>query len=169
MADEVKARSERRLIAELLDYIERHLWGDDEGNEPEPRETCEVFAKARALLASPDLLSPVLVAARTLIHNARRFDYATPAEAERQAIADMRVLAAAIHAHDAVNGEALTFGSKVRAARLGKEVTLRNGARSIGVSPTYLSKLERHVLSEPPTSEVLERIAEVFKVDGRAN
>ena len=54
------------------------------------------------------------------------------------------------------------FGALVRREREAKEIGLREMAKMIGVSPTYLSKVERDEF--PPPAE--ERVKEIAKVIG---
>ena len=42
-----------------------------------------------------------------------------------------------------INEEAYKYGQKIKELRLQKEITLRNGARLLGVNVSELSKLER--------------------------
>jgi transcriptional regulator with XRE-family HTH domain len=57
-----------------------------------------------------------------------------------------------------------TFGVFVRRAREGKEIGLRAMAKMIGVSPTYLSKVERDEFS-PPTEDRVRAIAKIIDCD----
>ncbi len=61
-------------------------------------------------------------------------------------------------------GAILKFGAYVRQKREQRELGLREMAKIIGVSPTYLSKVERDEFSPPAEDKVL-RIAEVFDID----
>jgi transcriptional regulator with XRE-family HTH domain len=54
------------------------------------------------------------------------------------------------------------FGALVRREREAKEIGLREMAKMIGVSPTYLSKVERDEF--PPPAE--DRVKEIAKVIG---
>jgi predicted transcriptional regulator len=56
------------------------------------------------------------------------------------------------------------FGEFVRRHREAKEIGLREMAKMIGVSPTYLSKVERDEFT-PPTEDKVRKIAEVIKCD----
>jgi transcriptional regulator with XRE-family HTH domain len=56
------------------------------------------------------------------------------------------------------------FGAFIRAKREAKEVGLREMARMIGVSPTYLSKVERDEFT-PPTEGKVRKIAEIIGHD----
>jgi transcriptional regulator with XRE-family HTH domain len=61
------------------------------------------------------------------------------------------------------------FGSHVRALREAKrrvdrDFTLRRFAQAMGVSPTYLSRIERGEVSPPPAGRI-RRIAELLDVD----
>jgi transcriptional regulator with XRE-family HTH domain len=57
-----------------------------------------------------------------------------------------------------------SFGALVRREREAKELGLREMARMIGVSPTYLSKVERDEFS-PPAEDKVKRIAEILGRD----
>lgn len=57
-----------------------------------------------------------------------------------------------------------TFGSFVRGHREEKGLGLREMAGMIGVSPTYLSKVERDQF-DPPAEDKVIAIAEVLSVD----
>jgi transcriptional regulator with XRE-family HTH domain len=56
------------------------------------------------------------------------------------------------------------FGAFIRREREGKEIGLREMAKKIGVSPTYLSKIERDEFA-PPTEEKVRKIAEIIGHD----
>jgi transcriptional regulator with XRE-family HTH domain len=57
-----------------------------------------------------------------------------------------------------------TFGSVVRGRRQEREITLRGFASMIGISPTYLSKVERGELP-PPAPDKIVLIAERLGLD----
>src|SRR5256885_10226343 len=56
------------------------------------------------------------------------------------------------------------FGEFVRRERKAKEVGLREMAKMIGVSPTYLSKVERDEFS-PPVEDKVRAIAKIIGCD----
>jgi transcriptional regulator with XRE-family HTH domain len=56
------------------------------------------------------------------------------------------------------------FGAFIRARREAKEIGLREMARMIGVSPTYVSKVERDEYP-PPAEDKIRLIAEVIDCD----
>ena len=56
------------------------------------------------------------------------------------------------------------FGAFIRRQREAKELGLREMAKKIGVSPTYLSKIERDEFP-PPAEERVRAIAEIFECD----
>jgi transcriptional regulator with XRE-family HTH domain len=56
------------------------------------------------------------------------------------------------------------FGALVRREREAKEIGLREMAKMIGVSPTYLSKVERDDFP-PPAEDKVRRIAEILNRD----
>lgn len=56
------------------------------------------------------------------------------------------------------------FGAFIRREREAKEIGLREMAKKIGVSPTYLSKVER-VEFPPPTEDKVRKIAGVLGLD----
>jgi transcriptional regulator with XRE-family HTH domain len=56
------------------------------------------------------------------------------------------------------------FGEFIRRERLAREIGLRKMAERIGVSPTYLSKIERDEFT-PPTEEKVRAIAAVLETD----
>ena len=56
------------------------------------------------------------------------------------------------------------FGAFIRARREAKEIGLREMAKMIGVSPTYMSKVERDEFS-PPAEDKVRLIAEVIDCD----
>ena len=56
------------------------------------------------------------------------------------------------------------FGQFVRNKRLEKEIGLRQMAKMIGVSPTYLSKVERDDFPPPAEAKVVA-IAEIIECD----
>ena len=62
------------------------------------------------------------------------------------------------------SGRSIRFGAYVRQEREGREIGLREMAKKIGVSPTYLSKVERDEFS-PPAEDKVRKIAEIFSID----
>ena len=56
------------------------------------------------------------------------------------------------------------FGAFIRREREGKEIGLREMAKMIGVSPTYLSKVERDDFL-PPTEDKVRAIAGIIGCD----
>ena len=56
------------------------------------------------------------------------------------------------------------FGAFVRREREAREIGLREMAKKIGVSPTYLSKVERDEFS-PPTEDKVRAIAQIIECD----
>jgi HTH-type transcriptional regulator, competence development regulator len=57
-----------------------------------------------------------------------------------------------------------SFGALVRQEREAKEIGLREMAKKIGVSPTYLSKVERDEF-RPPVEDKVRKIAEIIGRD----
>jgi HTH-type transcriptional regulator, competence development regulator len=57
-----------------------------------------------------------------------------------------------------------SFGALVRQEREAKEIGLREMAKKIGVSPTYLSKIERGDF-DPPAEDKVRKIAEIIGRD----
>ena len=62
-------------------------------------------------------------------------------------------------------GEREKFGAFIRREREGKEIGLREMAKKIFVSPTYLSKVERDELP-PPAEDKVKAIAKIIGCDG---
>ena len=62
------------------------------------------------------------------------------------------------------SGRSLKFGAFVRREREEKEIGLREMAKMIGVSPTYLSKVERDEFP-PPAEDKVNAIAGVLDCD----
>jgi transcriptional regulator with XRE-family HTH domain len=56
------------------------------------------------------------------------------------------------------------FGELVRGKRMEREIGLREMAKMIGVSPTYLSKVERDEFP-PPAEDKVRKIAELLYCD----
>ena len=56
------------------------------------------------------------------------------------------------------------FGAFVRGAREAREIGLREMAKIIGVSPTYLSKVERDEFP-PPAEDKVKAIAKIIECD----
>jgi transcriptional regulator with XRE-family HTH domain len=56
------------------------------------------------------------------------------------------------------------FGALVRREREAREIGLREMAKMIGVSPTYLSKIERGDF-DPPAEDKVRKIAEIIGCD----
>lgn len=63
-----------------------------------------------------------------------------------------------------MSGSTEKFGAFVRQQREAKELGLRQMAKMIGVSPTYLSKVERDEFS-PPAEDKVASIAEIIGCD----
>jgi transcriptional regulator with XRE-family HTH domain len=63
-----------------------------------------------------------------------------------------------------VSGTGERFGARVRRLREAREIGLRPFARMIGVSATYLSKIERDELP-PPAEERVKEIARLLDQD----
>jgi transcriptional regulator with XRE-family HTH domain len=61
-------------------------------------------------------------------------------------------------------GEPEKFGAFVRRQREQKEIGLREMAKMIGVSPTYLSKVERDEFP-PPAEDKVKAIAKIIEWD----
>ena len=57
-----------------------------------------------------------------------------------------------------------TFGAFVRQKREAKNIGLREMAKKIGVSPTYLSKVERDEFA-PPAEDKVKAIAQIIEWD----
>lgn len=57
-----------------------------------------------------------------------------------------------------------TFGGRVRKKRMDKQITLRKFAEMIGVSPTYVSQIERDEF-KPPAEDKIREIAKVLGED----
>jgi transcriptional regulator with XRE-family HTH domain len=57
-----------------------------------------------------------------------------------------------------------SFGKTIREARMQAEITLRAFAKMIGVSPTYISQIERDEYA-PPSESRIKKIAEVLNLD----
>ena len=60
--------------------------------------------------------------------------------------------------------ERVKFGALIRKARQAKKIGLRKMAGMIGVSPTYLSKIERNELP-PPAEDKVKAIAKIIECD----
>ncbi len=63
-----------------------------------------------------------------------------------------------------MRGKNLTFGATVRRAREELEIGLREMAKKIGVSPTYLSKIERDMIP-PPAEDKIIAIGNLLGID----
>jgi len=57
-----------------------------------------------------------------------------------------------------------TFGARVRREREGRKIGLRQAAKSIGVSPTYLSMVERDEF-HPPAEDKVRALAKLLELD----
>ena len=62
------------------------------------------------------------------------------------------------------NGGRQKFGATVRREREKLEIGLREMAKKIGISPTYLSKVERDEF-QPPAEDKVKAIAEILDLD----
>lgn len=56
------------------------------------------------------------------------------------------------------------FGAFIRREREAREIGLREMAKKIGVSPTYMSKVERDEFT-PPTEDKVRAIAQILECD----
>ena len=56
------------------------------------------------------------------------------------------------------------FGAFIRSERQAREIGLREMAKMIGVSPTYISKVERDEFT-PPTEQKVRAIAKILHCD----
>jgi HTH-type transcriptional regulator, competence development regulator len=56
------------------------------------------------------------------------------------------------------------FGARIRQEREERRIGLREMAKKIGVSPTYMSKIERDEFSPPAEDKVL-KIADILEID----
>ena len=56
------------------------------------------------------------------------------------------------------------FGAFIRRERVAREIGLREMAKKIGVSPTYMSKVERDEFT-PPTEDKVRAIARILECD----
>src|SRR5689334_24742909 len=63
-----------------------------------------------------------------------------------------------------MTGRTESFGTLVRREREAKEIGLREMAKMIGVSPTYLSKVERDEF-RPPAEDKVRKIAQIIGRD----
>jgi transcriptional regulator with XRE-family HTH domain len=63
-----------------------------------------------------------------------------------------------------MNGASEKIGAFIRREREGKEIGLREMAKMIGVSPTYLSKIERDEFP-PPAEDKVRAIAKIIRWD----
>jgi len=61
-------------------------------------------------------------------------------------------------------GRNIKFGAFVRKEREEREIGLREMAKIIGVSPTYISKVERDEFP-PPAEDKVRKIAKIFEID----
>jgi transcriptional regulator with XRE-family HTH domain len=58
-----------------------------------------------------------------------------------------------------------TLGKRIRRKREEKSLGLREMARSLDISPTYLSRVETDEEKNPPTEKMLESIARLLEDD----
>lgn len=63
-----------------------------------------------------------------------------------------------------MNGAGEKFGAFIRREREGKEIGLREMAKKVGVSPTYMSKVERDEFP-PPAEDKVRAIAQILGCD----
>jgi transcriptional regulator with XRE-family HTH domain len=63
-----------------------------------------------------------------------------------------------------MTGSKERFGAFVRRKREGRDIGLREMAKKIGVSPTYLSKVERDEFP-PPAEDKVKAIAKIIECD----
>jgi transcriptional regulator with XRE-family HTH domain len=63
-----------------------------------------------------------------------------------------------------MTGSKERFGAFIRRKREGKEIGLREMAKKVGISPTYMSKVERDEF-QPPAEDKVRAIAEILGCD----
>jgi len=63
-----------------------------------------------------------------------------------------------------MSSEDRSFGATIRQLRGEKKISLRKFAQKVGMSPTYLSKVERDEFS-PPSEEKIKAIAAALSLD----
>ena len=63
-----------------------------------------------------------------------------------------------------MTAEGLKFGAFIRREREAREIQLRDMAKKIEVSPTYLAKVERDEFT-PPTEDKVRAIAQIIECD----
>ncbi len=63
-----------------------------------------------------------------------------------------------------MTGEGEKFGAFIRREREAREIGLREMSKKIGVSPTYLSKVERDEFP-PPVEDKVRAIAKIIECD----
>lgn len=73
-----------------------------------------------------------------------------------------KVMSKQVTGDTAMSGE--KFGAFIRRRREDKEIGLREMAKMIGVSPTYLSKVERDEFP-PPAEDKVKAIAKIIECD----
>ncbi|MDF1845214.1 MAG: helix-turn-helix transcriptional regulator [Rubripirellula sp.] len=59
---------------------------------------------------------------------------------------------------------ATTFGCQLRELRLAHDITLRDFAKRLGVTPTYVSQIEQEYC-KPPKANVVEKMATILGQD----
>jgi transcriptional regulator with XRE-family HTH domain len=57
-----------------------------------------------------------------------------------------------------------TFGNRLRELRLENEITLRDFAKRLGITPTYISQIEQEYC-KPPKANVVEKMATILGQD----
>lgn len=62
-------------------------------------------------------------------------------------------------------GSVTRFGRHIRAERISKRITQSGLAAKVGVSPTYLCRVELGDVDAPPTPEFIVRLADALGVD----
>jgi ribosome-binding protein aMBF1 (putative translation factor) len=68
------------------------------------------------------------------------------------------------HRKERMQDQRVRFGAFIRREREAKEIGLREMAKMIGVSPTYLSKVERDEFP-PPAEDKVKAIAKIIECD----
>lgn len=58
-----------------------------------------------------------------------------------------------------------TFGDRIKRKRSKLDLGLRATARQVGISPTYLSRLENNQETSPPSEEKIRALADVLRDD----
>ena len=157
MTDDVKAL--RARIAKMEDELAHEKGG--RLDEAAIRAACEQETGAWPYGRIIDAVVSTLRAQQA------RWEAFVEAEAERAEKAEARVAELERERREVPGGQAMSakrekIGHRLKRVRIARDLSLRETASKVGVSPTYLSRVENCLDPSPPTEKTLRALADVL-------